>query len=109
MSKAFGKRYFAASYGHRYGDPCATYVSLVQGKAGDAAERGLTFEAGDLPGYCDIEHDSEFPESGCSLCNPDLVFFGEHTYSADDLFMSIGELREHAHELARGEVIVLSR
>lgn len=109
MSKAFGKRYFAASYGHRYGDPCATYVSLVQGKAGDAAERGLTFEADELPEYCDEEHDSEFPESDCPFCNPDLVFYGEHTYSADDLFMSIGELKEHAHELARGLVIVLSR
>lgn len=109
MATGFGKRYYAASYGHRYGDPCQTFVSLRPNLAGDAAERAMQFEADDLPGYCDVEHDDSFPESDCSLCNPDLCLYGESTYTADDLFMNLRELGEHRHDLALGKVIVLTR
>jgi len=103
------RRYYAASYGPRYGDPSGTFVSLREGVAEDAAIRGYEFELEELPGYCDVEHDSEFPESDCNLCNPDLCFYGESTYDARDLFSSVSELARYAHELAKGGAVFLER
>lgn len=99
----YGFTYYAASYYQRYSEPNGTYVSLVPGKAEEAAEKGATWERTDLPSYCDDENCA-----GCSLCQPDIIAEPEFTYQVKDLF-SPAELREHRHALLRGEVVYLER
>ena len=97
--------YYAASYGPRYGDPIATYVSLKPGLAEDAAERAAEWERQELPSYCE----DETCDGTCSFCDPDVCVWGEcGTYRARDLF-TLAELREHRRALLRGDVVCLSR
>jgi hypothetical protein len=67
---------YVASFGHRYSDPCTTFVGLTAEAVGDAVEEAMEYERGDLAGYCDIEHDDDQLVADCSLCTPDLVTFG---------------------------------
>jgi hypothetical protein len=48
-----GFRYYAASYWQRYCEPTVSFVSLVRGKAEEAAAKGAEFERCDLPSYCE--------------------------------------------------------
>lgn len=118
MSKSFGRRYWAASYGPRYGDSTATYVALAPLRddsplhpevlVQDACERAADWERAELPGYCDGVHTDNEPESDCAFCSPDIVESGAYAYSACDLF-TLAELREHRHDLAMGRVVVVTR
>lgn len=99
-----GYRYFAASYGPRFGDPQGTYVALIVGRAEDAAERAAEWERNELPSYCE----DEACKGDCAFCDPDVTTWGESTYSAKDLFTA-AELKKHRRDLLAGKVVCLSR
>jgi hypothetical protein len=100
--------YRASSYGPRYCDPCGTYVRLLtedrvtEGPTLAEAENAAQELAAELPIYCDREC------GDCEYCCPDIVVWGEMTYTAKDLF-SPAELKEHRRALRRCEVVFLDR
>lgn len=99
-----GFTYYAASYWHRFCEPNGVYVSLVPGKAEEAAVRGADFEAEECKGSCS----DDLCEGDCSLCVPDICTGGEFTYRVKDLF-SPQELMRHRRELLAGDVVWLDR
>ena len=98
-----GFNYYAASYWYANCEPSGVYVSLVPGKAEEAAAAAAAYEAKEAPSYCDDEECE-----GCSFCDPDIRTGGEFTYQVKDLF-SPAELKENRRALLAGEVVYLSR
>ncbi len=94
----YGFTYYAASYWYRWCEPHTTYVSLVAGKAEEAASRGADYELALSDCHCH--------KAGCCYC--DIVVGGESTYRTRDLFTP-AELMEHRRALLAGEVVALYR
>lgn len=97
-----GFRYYAASYGPRYGDPIGTYVSLRPNRAAIAADSAAAIERREIIDACEDDACDGSCAEGIICYGPDAVF------RAKDLF-SPAELREHRRALLRGEVVCLSR
>jgi hypothetical protein len=99
---ADGFTYWTCGYGPRFGDFTGQYVSLVPGKAEEAAEKAAEWETEELPGYC------EEACGDCAFCCPDVVTGMETNLSARDLF-SARELMRHRRDLLKGDVVFLDR
>lgn len=73
---------YVGSFGHRYGDPIATFVGLSEEAVQTALDNAIEYEASELPAYCEhndnglCADDCEVCQGACSLCWPDLVQWG---------------------------------
>lgn len=98
-------RFYAASYGPRYGDPICTFVALKLAVAEEAAEKGAEFERNELMMSCEGDCDGR-----CAFCDPQIVVntAGWACVPARDLFTAT-ELKEHRHALRQGQAVPLYR
>ena len=89
---------YVASFGHRYSDPCTTFVGLTREAVADAVDEAMEYERVEMGGYCETEHDADDLATDCGYCTPDLVTFGiwpvYHTEDLGGLRNTIGIIRE---------------